>query len=196
MIGSCKGAANMADDVIVYGVNKKELGDNLYAVLERIQKSGLTLNPHKCEFRLCGLTFYGHNLSGGGISASEEKVAAVTEASEPKIAAEVRSFFGLVQYSAKFIPNYTQVAEPLRKFTRKKEKFHWEDEQKQAFVKLKEQISKKETLAYFHKDCKTRIIADAGPSELCAVNLQHQEDQWRPITYASCCLSDVERRYS
>ena len=63
-------------------------------------------------------------------------------------------------------------------------------------VKLKEQISKKETLAYFHKDCKTRIVADAGPSGLGAVILQHQEYQWRPIAYALRCLNDVERWYS
>ena len=56
----------------MYGVNKKEHDENLYAVLETIQKSGLTLNPKKYEFRLRGLTFYGHNLSADGISASEE----------------------------------------------------------------------------------------------------------------------------
>ena len=121
MIAGCKGAANIADDIIVYGVNKKEHDENLYAVQERIQKSGLTVNPKKCEFRFRGLTFYGHNLSADLISASEEKVATITEASEPKTTAEVRSFLGLVHYSAKFIPNYAQVAEPLRKLTRKNE---------------------------------------------------------------------------
>ena len=78
----CKGAANMADDII--GVSKKEHDGSLYAVLERIQKPGLTLNPQRCKFHLHGLTFYGHNLSADGISASEEKVAAITEALELK----------------------------------------------------------------------------------------------------------------
>ena len=196
VIAGCKGAANMADDIIVYGVDKKEHDENLYAVLERIQKSGLTLNPQKCEFRLRSLTFYGHNLGADGISASEEKVAAIKEATEPKTAAEVRSFLGLVQYSAKFIPNYALVAEPLRKLTRKNVRFQWADEQKRSFAKLKELIAQRETLAYFHNDRKTRIVADAGPTGLGAVLLQCQDDQWRPIAYASRCLSDVEGRYS
>ena len=158
VIAGCKGAANIADDIIVYGVNKKEHDENLYAVLERIQKSGLTMNPKKCQFRLRGLTFYGHNLSADAISASEEKVAAITEASEPKTTTEVRSFLGLVQYSAKFIPNYAQVAEPLRKLTRKNEKFHWEGEQKQAFVKLKKPIKKKNHLRIFTKTVKQESL--------------------------------------
>jgi transposase InsO family protein len=196
VIAGCKGAANMADDIIVYGVDKQEHDENLFAVLARIAESGLTLNPKKCEFRLTKLTFFGHDLSAEGISASNEKVAAIKEASEPETVAEVRSFLGLVQYSAKFIANYAQIAEPLRKLTRKNVKFEWGIEQKQAFAKLKEEITHSGTLAYFRQDCKTRIVADAGPAGLGAVLLQQQDEFWRPIAYASRCLSDVERRYS
>ena len=52
-------------------------------------------------------------MSGKGIAASEEKVSAVENAKPPLSAAEVRSFLGLVQYCAKFLPDFFQVAEPL-----------------------------------------------------------------------------------
>ena len=53
-----------------------------------------------------------------------------------------------------------------------------------------------EALAYFRNDCKTRIVADAGPEGIEAVLLQLQGDQWRAVSYASRNLSDVERRYA
>ena len=59
------------------------------------------------------LTFFGHDLSSKGIAPSEEKVPAVQNAKPPQSTAEVRSFLGLVQYCAKFLPDFFQVAEPL-----------------------------------------------------------------------------------
>ena len=53
-----------------------------------------------------------------------------------------------------------------------------------------------ETLAYFKNDCKTRVVADAGPTGLGAVLTQLQEGQWRVVAYASRNLTAVERRNS
>lgn len=56
--------------------------------------------------------------SDQGVSPSEEKIAAVVNARAPRNASEVRSFVQPVQYSSKFISNFSQVAEPLRKLLR------------------------------------------------------------------------------
>ena len=53
-----------------------------------------------------------------------------------------------------------------------------------------------ETLAYFNNDCKTRIVADAGPTGISAVLTQFQDGAWRVISCASRNLTDVKRRYS
>ena len=52
------------------------------------------------------------------------------------------------------------------------------------------------TLAYFRGDCKTRIVADAGPDGLEASLLQLQDNEWILVSYASRNLTDVERRYA
>ena len=57
-------------------------------------------------------------------------------------------------------------------------------------------MTRAETLAYFKNDCKTRIVADAGPTGIGAVLTQFQDGAWRVISYASRNLTDVERRYS
>lgn len=192
----CNGVANIADDLIVHGADLEEHDRNLNAALQRLRESGLTLNGEKCRFRLHRLTFFGHDLSSEGVAPSEEKVAAVVNAQAPKNASEVRSFVQLVQYSSKFIPNFSQVAEPLRKLLRKGQPFVWGTEQQVAFEELKRLMTSANALAYFRGDCKTRIVADAGPDGLGAVLLQLQDGEWRAVSYASRNLTEVERRYA
>ena len=166
------------------------------AVLQRLRDCGLTLNASKCQFQLPKLTFFGHDLSCDGISPSEEKVAAVKDAKPPQNAAEVKSFLGLVQYCAKFLPDFAQEAEPIRKLTRKNQSLEWGKAQQQSFKKLNDLLTKAETLAYFKNDCETRIIADACPTGMGGVLTQVQGGSWRLISYASRNLTDIERRYS
>jgi transposase InsO family protein len=196
VLAGCKGVANIADDLIIYGADLSEHDANLNKVLARLREKGLTVNGDKCQFRLPKLTFFGHELSGQGVAPSEEKVAAVVNARPPQNVSEVRSFVQLVQYSAKFIPGFAQIAEPLRRMLRKGQSFVWGSEQQEAFEKLKERMTSAKALAYFKNDCKTRIVADAGPEGIGAVLLQLQGDQWRAVSYASRNLSDVERRYA
>ena len=61
---------------------------------------------------------------------------------------------------------------------------------------MKDLLTRAETLAYFKNECKTRIVADAGPTGIGAVLTQLQDGMWRVISYASRNLTDVERRYS
>ena len=130
------------------------------------------------------------------ISPSEEKVSATQNSKPPQNTAEVRSFLGLVQYCAKFQPDYAQVVEPLRILTRRGQHFMWGDAQEKSFQKLKDLLTQADTLAYFKNECSTRIIADAGPAGIGAVLTQLQDGMWRVISYASRNITDVERRYS
>ena len=70
------------------------------------------------------------------------------------------------------------------------------EEQDDAFHKVKKAIANAESLAYFDKNAKTVIIADASPVGVGAVLTQWQGDQLRPVYYASRTLSPTERRYS
>ena len=135
-------------------------------------------------------------MSSRGIAPSEEKVSAVQIAKPPQSTAEVRSFLCLVQYCAKFLPDFCQVAEPLRMLTRKDQQFLSEDAQQKSFQKLKHRLTSAETLAYFKNECWTRFVADAGLTSIVAVLTQRQDGLWRVISYASRNLTDMERRYS
>ena len=192
----CDGVANFADNLIVHDSNLEEHDKNVHTVLQRLRECGLTLNGNKCQFIIPKLTFFGHELSNQGVAPSEEKITAVLNARAPTNVSEVRSFVQLVQYSAKFIPNFSSVIEPMRKLLRKEQSFVWGQEQQESFEELKRLMSSAKALAYFRSNCKTRIVADAGPNGLGAVLLQLQDGQWRAVSYASRNLTEVERRYA
>ena len=160
----------------------EEHDKRLFAVLDRLSEVGLTVNGDKCEFRLSKLTFFGHELTSDGIKPSEEKIASIRDARPPKDASEVRSFMGLVQYSAKFMPDVASVAKPIQELTRKGVVFQWGGEQQTAFEELKCLITQAEILAYFKIGCKTRIVADASPVGLGAVLTQQQQEEYGELS--------------
>ena len=102
-------------------------------------------------------------LSDNGIGPAEDKVKAIVDAREPQSAPEVRSFLGLANYNARFIPDFATVAEPLRRLTKKGVRFEFGEEQKSAFNELKRRLSSAETLGYFDKNAKTLIIDRRKP---------------------------------
>ena len=192
----CEGVANISDDIIVHGRSTEEHNKRLQQVLERLKEKNLTLNAEKCKFHMTQLVFVGLALTDKGIGPTEDKVRAIVDAREPQNASEVRSFSGLANYNARFIPDFATVAEPLRRLTKKGVRFEFGDEQRKAFTELKKRLSSAEILGYFDKDAKTLIITDASPVGLGAVLIQEQHGVKRIISYASKSLSDVEKRYS
>jgi len=135
------------------------------------------------------LTFFGHDLSRRGIEPSKEKIAAIQDCEPPKTASEARSFMGLVQYSAKFIPDLASIARSIQDLTRKHVDSVWGKKQQSL-------MTKPDVLAYYRNDCQTRVVTDASSTGLGTVLTQCQNSIWHVIAYASRSLSDVERRFS
>ena len=94
---------------------------------------------------------------------------------------EVRGFLGMVGFSARFIPNFTTIAEPLRWISRQELFFVWGSEQEKSFQELKQQLASAPVLAYFDKDAHTRVIADASPVGLGAVLVQEKVGRVEPL---------------
>ena len=196
VVSDIEGVLNIADDLVVHGKSIEEHDQSLHKVLQRLEEKNLTLNPMKCEFRMDKVVFMGLLLSKYGIGPTEERVRAVLEAAQPTTPTEVRSFLGMVGFSARFIPNFATLAEPLRAISRQGVPFVWGKEQDASFKELKRQLASASVLAYFDKDAHTRVIADASPVGLGAVLVQEKNGDSRALSYASKSLSQVERRYS
>ena len=95
----------------------------------------------KCEFWLTEVKFLGHVLSTSGVSVDPEKVKAVMSWERQKSVFEIRSFLGLAGYYRKFIEDFSRLAAPMSRLTRKEVKFEWDDLCEKAFQELKMRLT-------------------------------------------------------
>ncbi len=166
------------------------------AVLARLDQSGLTLNASKCQFYKSELIFFGLKFSAKGISPTEDRCSALTNAT---VVSELRSLLGMVQYSSRFIAHLNTITDPLWKLCAKGVKWQWTQVEQCAFQDLKDGLKKGVHLAYFKKDWRTELHVDASPVGLCAVLVQFNPSnrkQRQVVSIASRGLTEVERRYS
>lgn len=162
--------------------------------MDRIREKKLTLNKDKCEFGMDKVTFMEHMLSKNGIGPTSNRAKDLVNAAEPKNASEVKSFLGLLNFSARYIPNLATISEPLRKLTRKNEQFCWGKEQQDSFQKLKQSLGEKDPRGYFGLNAeKTQLITDASNVGLGAVLVQQNRGQTKVICYASRTLTEAEK---
>ena len=192
VIHNVKGARNVSDDIIVFGASVEDHDKALRGVLQALHTAGLTINAKKCLFHCSEIDFYGYVFSEKGLSPDPLKVQALRDASPPTNATEVRSFLGMVQYSARFIDNLATMSEPLRKLTKKGAEWLWTETEAVAFDKMKGALSEDTTVRYFDPKKETTILVDASPVGVAGILSQ----EGRPVAYASRSLSDVEQRYS
>ncbi len=192
VLGGCRGARNISDDVIVYGREDDDHDRALHDALTKIHQAGLTINLDKCEFRKPQIEFFGHIFGPNGLSPDPQKVTDLQEAPQPQNSGEVRSFLGMAQYSARFIPDYATKTAPLRELTKKDTPWEFTDHHARAFKEVKDALSATATNAYFDPQKQTVIYVDASPVGLAAVLTQGD----RPVAYASRALTSVEQRYS
>ncbi len=86
---------------------------DIQAVLDELKEAHLTVNMKKTHFFQTSLKFLGHIVSAEGIQAVPEKNRAVQEFPVPKNIKEVQRFLGMAGWHHRFVPHFSQVAEPL-----------------------------------------------------------------------------------
>ena len=94
----------VSDDVIIYGVNRKE-HKTLHAVLTRDKKLNVSLRKD--------INFFGLVFSGRGMSPDPAKIEAIQKADPLSSVNDVRSLLGISNYVSRFIRNYADIVSPL-----------------------------------------------------------------------------------
>ena len=112
------------DDVLIYSQSEWEHEYHLRIVLQLLRE---------CEFWLTEVRFLGHVVSASGVSVDPKKVEAVMSWERPKSVFEIHSFLGLAGYYRRFIEDFSKLAAPMTRLTRKEVKFDWDYRCKEAF---------------------------------------------------------------
>ena len=68
--------------------------------------------------------YIGHTVSKEGLKPDSKKTEAIKNMARPKNTEELQRFLGMITYLAKFIPNLSQTAAPLRTLLEKDVEWH------------------------------------------------------------------------
>ena len=137
------------DDIIVYDRTWAGSLEKLAQVLERLRRANLKLKAKKCFLFCQEVEYLGHLVSGDGVRPLRGKVAALQHWATPANVDELRSFLGLACYYKHFIGDYSKHAAPLNLLTRKDTPFIRGEQQREAFVILKNALPHSPALAQF-----------------------------------------------
>ena len=109
---------------------------------------------------------------------------------------EVQKFLGLANYYRQFIKDFAKLAVLLHVLVRKKEKWRWGKEQKEAFRKLKEIFTIEPVLAIPDLDKEIRVEADTSDYVTERIlSTKYEDGKQRPVVFISKSLNTIEQNY-
>ena len=192
MFEDIDGVEVVVDDILMWGTNGAEHDSRLIKVLDRAHLRNLKLNKSKCQFKKQEIAYLGHILTKDGLKPDPKKTQAINNMTPPTSKEALQHFLGMLTYLAKFIPNLSQTAAPLRALLEKHAEWQWHPEHLQSFSMLKHLTSSAPVLAYFNPNQPVKLSVDANSKGLGAVHLQNDH----LIAYASRALTDTQQRYA
>jgi transposase InsO family protein len=188
------------DDVLVWSRTVDEHLQRLQQIFELMREAGVRLKPQKCHFLMKRVSFLGHVVSEAGVETESDKVEAVKSWPKPESKKDIQAFMGLCGYYRRFLRDFSVVAEPLTRLTRKDEAFRWDAAEQEAFDELKRRLTSTEVMAFpdFNPGAGEFVLdTDASSAVgIGAVLSQKQPDGTeKVIAYASRGLNAAERNY-
>ena len=132
-------------------------------------------------------------MSGNSITPLPEKLESIQKILPPKTPKEVKQFLGLIGYYHKFVPRFSNLAQPLNALTRKNVAFKWTPVCQKLFEMLKTSLMTEPILTYPDPNLPYVLFTDASKYVWACVLTQEkthvmEEKEVKilhPITYMS-----------
>ena len=179
------------DNILIYSRSEWEHEYQLRIVLQFLRDHRLYTKFSKCEFLHTEVRFLGYVVSASGVSVDPEKVEVVMSWERPRLFFEIRSFLGLARNYRRLIEDFSRLAAPMTRLTRKEVKFDWDDRCEEAFQELKRRLTSTPILIVPNKGQGYTVYCDASRAGLGCVLMQ----SGRVVAYGSRQLKNHEQNY-
>ena len=166
-------------------------------MFRRLEKHRFRQKHGKCDFLLSSVEYLGHQISKDGICTLPSKVAAIDRAPAPTNVQELCSFFGLLNYYGKLLPNLATILHPLNALLQADRKWIWSKECEEAFQIAKEQLTSGQVLTQYDPTPPITLATDASAYGVGAV-ISHvfPDGSERQIAFALRTLTSSEKNYT
>ncbi|XP_042035243.1 uncharacterized protein LOC121781586 [Salvia splendens] len=176
------------DDILIYSPTVQDHEAHISAVLAVLREHSFFVKLSKCSFCSSTVEYLGHLITDGSLKADPTKIEAMTAWPVPRTVKQLRGFLGLTGYYRRFIAQYALIVAPLTDLL-KKEAFCWSPAADEAFLSLKEAMTKTPVLRLPDFEKPFCIETDASDSGIGAVLLQDNH----PIAFYSKKLGPRRR---
>ena len=184
------------DDIMIFSPTLEEHLEHICVIFDRLRQHNLKLKLKKCSFLKSETHYLGFVISEEGIKPDQKKVEAIRSLPVPTCVREVRSFIGMCSYYRRFIPNFSQIAEPIIALTRKYAHFKWSDTHQKAFDYLKDSLTAVPLLVYPDSNKPYVLYTDASDTCIGACLTQECDGDEKPLYYLSHKLSRSQCKWS
>lgn len=176
--------------------------------MAKLTEANLTINPDKSEFLCDAVTFLGYKVNEDGLFSDPDRIAPIVDYPIPKNPKDIQKFLGAVGWYARFLPTLSENKIPLLKLVKKNVEWEWNEEQQEAFEKLKKALTKSPVLVRPDFSKPFTLKTDVSDHAIGTVLTQPAEvgcdrenktskiGHEHPIYYVSRVLTPAERSYS
>ncbi|UYV69327.1 K02A2.6-like, partial [Cordylochernes scorpioides] len=191
------GVCNYQDDILIYSSTFKDHIELMKKIFDKLKENNIKLKLKKCSFAKQEIRYLGHIIGHNKIKPDPEKTKVINEFPQPKTVKQVRQFLGLAGYYRKFIPKFSEIADPLTSLTRKNKLFKWTTEVNKSFQELKSHLSTDPVLSTYDPSLPCKLYTDASKLGIGAILAQIGNDnQEHVISYYSGKLLPHQQNYS
>ncbi|UYV70416.1 hypothetical protein LAZ67_7002937 [Cordylochernes scorpioides] len=152
------GVCNYQDDILIYSSTFKDHIELMKKIFDKLKENNIKLKLKKCSFAKQEIRYLGHIIGHNKIKPDPEKTKAINEFPQPKTVKQVRQFLGLAGYYRKFIPKFSEIADPLTSLTRKNNLFKWTTEVNKSFQELKSHLSTDPVLSTYDPSLPWKLL--------------------------------------
>ena len=151
----------IVDDILIWAETEEELMERTRIILNRCKEHNITISRKKLELGT-ELGFAGHIVSHNGIRPDNDKYKAIKEFPTPKNIKDLRSFLGLANQLAAFVPDLAHMSAGLRPLLKKDNAWVWEKEHEEEFSKIKNLLTSPTVAKPFDDAKDTILLTDAS----------------------------------
>lgn len=142
------------DDILVYSKTWEDHERHLRIVLHTLHEPQLYVKKkkEKCDLWLTEVKFLRHVISRQRISVDPSMFKIVLQWEQLRNVAEIWSFLGLVGYYRCFVKDFSSIATPMTRLTKKEVKFEWDADCEHTFQELKTILTNAPVLTISNSD--------------------------------------------
>ena len=179
------------NDTFIHSMEDEHM-DDLTDLFKVLQKYGLKISPHKCQFFKKKIVCMGleYQVKDDKVCYTplKDKCEAIQNLNSSKTLKQTRAFCGMVNFLSTFLPNLRQLLIPIYDLQKKSKKFKWTEEAEKAFNKppvLKAPVPD----GLFH------LESDTSREGVRGTLLQKQGKEWVVIGYHSKRLPQLAKNF-